>query len=272
VHLRRRFALAHVTTTLLPLVLITSILWGQQAASTTRPSRFFSVAPLVIFPTLTYGPDSWSLLRLQNPAAVSKVAKIVAYRSDGEPMLTNSLYTLKPGETIDIRIGVQSSSSERCWARVEDMSSRRSKPSLRVSAGEEHLNGDVLEDYQQTTASPRLVRRWLNSARAVSGRNVLFLNVSDKPTIISVCSTFSSPDCDRTGTTRIGVNAKQMVVLSVRKIGRPYLLIKPIAPGECDCRSPSSRVRDEAGLFGGVVNRVRRSTTLIRELFNLRLL
>src|SRR5580698_3726165 len=77
---------------------------GQQSTPLAGPTVFFPVESYVIFPTLSYGPGSWSLIRLANPADSPKSLKVEVYRGNGERLPIDSMYTLKSGETIDIRL------------------------------------------------------------------------------------------------------------------------------------------------------------------------
>jgi hypothetical protein len=210
--------------------LVVSAMLGQQSPPTSNSIQVFPVVSPQIFPTLSYGPSAWSLLRLTNPAASPKSVKVSVYRSNGELLPIDSLYTLKPGEMVDIRIdGQQVSYYESCWARVEDVSIRKSKPSLQVSAREEQVTGNTLEDHPQTIARSSPAGRWLVSAVAVGDRSAFFLNVSDKPTLLNVCSADTAwrPSCSRNGSgTHVAVNPRQSVVLKFRNLRQPYLLVE----------------------------------------------
>jgi len=185
-----------------------------------------------------------------NPAASPKSVKVEVYGSNGERLPIEPLYTLKPGETVDIRIDGQSSSSESCWARVEDVSRERSKPSLQASAREEQVNGNTLEDYPQITARPTSAGRWLTPAVAVRGRSMFFLNISDRSTVLKVCSTDASGQfcgSNGPGISQIAVDPRQSVAIKFRSLRKRYLLIESsirvtAVVGILRPESPTSRV------------------------------
>jgi hypothetical protein len=196
-------------------------------------SKFDTLFPrrvLVIFPHLSYGPSAWSLLRLKNPAIFPKTVKVDVYRGNGERLSINSMYTLGPGETVDIRIdGHMVSNDESSWAKVEDVSTPRSKPSLQASAREEQLNGDTLDDFPQTVARAASAGRWVSPAAEVRSRNVFFLNVSDQSTVLNICSTdaaqWRSCSSSESGGFPVTVNPRQSVVLTIGRVRKRYLLI-----------------------------------------------
>jgi hypothetical protein len=139
------------------------------------------------------------------------------------------MYTLNSGETIDIRINGKASVYESCWAQVQDVSVRRSKPNLQAGAREEQVKGDTLEDFQQTIARPQPFEGWLYPAGEVAGKDVFLLNVSDKPTVLAVCAARALPDSPVYCVEKpalIPVSPKQTVVLGIRNLHRPYLLIQ----------------------------------------------
>ena len=135
------------------------------------------------------------------------------------------MYTLKSGETIDIRLDGRALVYESCWARVEDVSIPRSKLNLQASAREEQVEGDTLEDFQQTIASPKRFEGWFGE---VADRNVFLLNISVKPTVLEVCegncNPFTSLTCAKKTAIHVPVNPKQTVVLDLRKAhGSPLI-------------------------------------------------
>ncbi len=207
------------------IALMAPALWGQ--------SQLLPIVSPAIFPTLSYGPDAWSILTLANPAGAPKTVKVDVFRSSGERLPIGPLYTLQPGGTVDIRIDGPHAALESCWARIEDVSRRRSRPGLEAAAREERLQGDRLEVFSQTVARTAVAGRWLSPAGAVGGKSLFFLNISDKSAAIGVCATDDPRllSCRRDGSVapRVTVNPRQSVVLKVRRVGKQYLLIESTA-------------------------------------------
>lgn len=209
--------------------LIAPLLWGQQTqtapGSNVSPSvESYPVETPQIFPSLSYGPNAWSILRLTNPAASPKSVKVDVYCGDGERLSLEPLYTVNPHDSVEIRIEGDKSKDEMCWARIEDVSQRKSKPSLQANARAEEVNGNKLENFPQRVAKPERNNRWLSPAASVSNRDLFFLNTSDKATVLTVCPFDAVVPC--TGPIRVAVNPKQSVVLKVGTIRRSYLLIR----------------------------------------------
>jgi hypothetical protein len=211
-------------TWLLTPFLTAALLWGQ-SRRTTDPA---------IFPILSYGPNAWSLLRLENPADSPKSVQVDVYRHDGTRLPIQSLYRLKPRETVEIRIEDPATDYESCWARVADVSNPRSRPSLLVSAREEEVKGNHLEEYPQTASLPATAGRWVTDASAVSERKVLFLNISGQATALKVCganSPRSSCDGKSAATSHVTANPRQSVVLRIATLRKPYLVIESSTNG-----------------------------------------
>jgi hypothetical protein len=209
--------------------LIAPLLWGQQTqpapgSDGSPAATSYSVETPRIFPSLSYGPHAWSLLHLTNPSGSPKSAKVDVYCAKGDRLPLEPVYTVSPHGGVDIRIEGNSSKDEMCWARIEDVSQRKSKPSLQANARAEEVNGNKLEEFPQRVAKPERNNHWLSPAASVSNRDLFFLNTSDKATVLDICSIDIRTACRES--IRVRVEAKQSVVLKVGTLRKTYLLIQ----------------------------------------------
>jgi hypothetical protein len=181
--------------------------------------------PAQIFPDLLYGPDAWSLLRIANLSPFMKSARLDVYRGDGKALQSGRIVTLSPNQSVDIRIEEPTKELALCWARIEDISTNKSGPPLEASARVEHVVGNKLEDFPQHALPPDRTGRWLSPAKAVSNRNLFFLNISDAPTVLEICSVNTFPACSAKPV-RTAVKPKQAIILKIGSLRKRALLIR----------------------------------------------
>lgn len=224
----------------LPFCLISPLL-AQKAPS-------FPVQSPQIFPNLSYGPNAWSLLRLTNPSAILKSVRVDAFRADGQPVPLEPVYTVPAHQSVDVRIQEHTTENEYCWARVEDVSKKKSNQPLEVGARAEQIAGDTLQDFPQYVSPVSRSNRWVSPSSEVMNRQLFFLNTSSKATELEICSVNRRQDCAGNGAKaiRATVNPRQSIVLSIGTIRKSFLLIKPVpaVPSIIGLMSPESpRVR-----------------------------
>lgn len=209
------------------LVLLAGRLLAQQAP-------VFPVKPVQIFPSLGYGPDEWSLLRLTNRSSVAKYARVEVYCAAGKRMQPDHVVTLLPDESSDIRIEEHTAQNELCWARIEDVSKEKPGPPLEASARMERISGNTLQDFPQHVMAPQRRNQWLSPAKAVSNRDLFFLNISGTETALEICSVNARLKCPE-GAVPVTtfVKAKQAVVLRIGNLRRPGLLIRSMPTVPC---------------------------------------
>jgi len=187
-----------------------------------------------IFPNLLYGPSAWSILRFTNPSEIPKSVRINVYRADGSKVDLQPLYTIAARSTVDVRVEGGGSEYQYCWAQVEDVSARRSGPALKIEALVEQVVGDKLEEFPESTAPIYRYDHWLSPSSAVSGEHLFFLNTSDEPVKLEICSVNTFPNCSADGSkaVRITMNAKQSMVFRMGTVRRRFLLIQchPVVP------------------------------------------
>ncbi len=197
-----------------------------------QQAPFFPLNPVQIFPNLLYGPDVWSLVRLRNPSALPKSARVELYRGDGEVMKSESRVVLSPGQSIDIRIEEPTTGNRLSWARIQDVSKNKSGQPLEVSARVEKVSGNQLEDFPAYASRPDRAGHWLSPASAVSNRNLFFLNISGTPTVLEICSVNIHPRCAADGEKplRTAVKPGQSIILKIGSLKKRSLSIRS-APG-----------------------------------------
>ena len=218
------------------LVVLISPLLAQQAP-------FFPVKPSQIFPSLSYGLDAWSLLRIRNPSTVAKSALVAVYRADGEPLQPERIIPLAPRQSTDIRIEEPAADYEVCWASVVDVSKNKSGEPLQADARVERVAGNKLEDFPQSASLPDRTGHWMSPADGVSNQRLFFLNLSDSPTNLEICSVNFGPTCSAAGAraTSATVKGKQSIVLNIGVLKRRGLLIRsvPVVPSIIGLLQPS---------------------------------
>src|SRR5437660_1206371 len=70
-------------------------------------------------PALSFGKTHWSVIKLTNPAAVTRVVTLDVYRQNGDKLPLGGEIELKPRETTELRIEAESAGDgEMCWARL----------------------------------------------------------------------------------------------------------------------------------------------------------
>ncbi len=214
-------------TSRLFLVVLAGRLLAQQAP-------VFPVKSVQIFPTLGCGPDEWSLLRLTNPSAVARSVGVDVYCASGKRIQPDHVVTLPPDESTDIRIEEHTTKNELCWARVEDVSKEKAGPPIEASARMERIMGNTLDDFPQLAMPPQRRNQWLSPAKAVSNKQVFFLNISDAATALEICSVNTRPKCaEGTKPVHTVVRPRQAVVLTIGNLQRPRLLIRSMHVVPC---------------------------------------
>lgn len=208
----------------LPGVLIGSLLAGPAEAAP---------APQ-IFPNLLFGPSAWSILRLTNPSGIPKSVRIEVYRADGSKLDLQPLYTIAARSTADVRVDGSGSQYQYCWAQVEDVSTRHSGPQLKIEALVEQVVGNQLEEFPESTATIYRNDHWISPSSAVSGEHLFFMNTSDTPVTLEICSVNTFPNCSSDGSkaVRITINPKQSMLFRMGAVRRRFLLIRwhPVIP------------------------------------------
>jgi hypothetical protein len=194
-----------------------------------------SAAPRTIeIPALSIGENRWSAIKLTNPSAVTRRATVDVYRQNGAKMAVGGEVSLKPSETIELRIGEEvAKAHEMCWARITDASSDVSGLApLEVTAVVEVLRGNSIESFDRRPLQASPNTKWLSPSWAVQEKDLYFLNASDKAVEVSFCTTDSrvTASCPRT-TKHYPVAPNQAVVLAVGKLRHPYFLTASSARG-----------------------------------------
>lgn len=104
-----------------------------------------------------------------------------------------------------------------------------------VNAREEVLEGNKLSDFPKKPGEPVSFARGASPASAVRGKDLYFLNVSDKSTVLTFCASENTKTglCDKKGTktSHFTVNPKQSLLLKVGNLRGRYLLIESSSPG-----------------------------------------
>lgn len=206
------------------------LLVALAAPSLAQSGPSYPLEPIQVFANLSYGPNAWSLLSLNNPSTFIKSARVDIYRSDGKPIRSGRVVTLAPNQSLDIRIEKQARAVELCWARVEDTSKSKSGQPLQASARVERVVGNKLEDFPQYVIPPQAADQWVSPANAVSEKELFFLNTADTPTLLEVCSIDRWATCWAEGVkpVRTPVKPRQAIVLRIGNIRKRALLIRSI--------------------------------------------
>ena len=160
--------------------------------------------------------------------ALPKTVRVDVYRSDGSPIQSEHIVTLAPRQSIDIRIEERTTVNKSCWARVEDISKNKSRQPLEASARVEHITGNTLEDFPEDAFPSERTGKWLSPAKGVSNKLLFFLNVSDRPTVLEMCSVNTGSTCsaENAKPLRTAVKPRQAVVLKIGNLQRRTLSIR----------------------------------------------
>jgi hypothetical protein len=126
--------------------------------------------------------------------------------------------------------GPHAEENEWCWARIEDTSTTKSGRRIMVSARIEQIDKNKLEDFPEFASRVQNTGQWLSPARAVTNKRLLFLNVSDSPTILEICSVNFQARCsaDDPKMRRTSVKPRELVILMIGKLQRQTLSLRSI--------------------------------------------
>ena len=183
-------------------------------------------------PALGYGKNVWSILRFTNHSDSPDRLQVDVYCGSGDRMPLGPTFTVEPGKPLDIRIEAPTTLPMLCWARIN---SPLGPPEVQLQAFVESLKGNQLEDFDRKPIAPTANGAWALRGSDISGQQLYVLNASETPTTLTFC-TANKPDpkaCDKKGSNPVRrmANARQAVLIEVKKFKQKYLVTESSQPG-----------------------------------------
>lgn len=196
------------------------------------PLTAASAPRTIAIPALSFGQGRWSVLKLVNHSNSPHPLTVEVYRENGAKLPLGGPLLLQPNETREIRLEAETDKPrELCWAKVVDPAANDS--AVEATATLEVLQGNTIESFSRPPAEPSRQTHWLSLSASVQGKDLYFLNASDKTVSVGFCSSSNRlvSGCDRS-VRRYPVKPHQTLLIGIGRLRGRYFMTEASASGQ----------------------------------------